>query len=66
MKYSLIALVAGLTLAGCATTYSSDPYASPGGAWSAQAECERNGGAWRAVHQMCEYQSPGFPMLPRR
>jgi hypothetical protein len=60
MKYIGIALVALGTLTGCATTYSGDPYASPG-AWSARAECERNNGVWREVHNMCEYQSPGFP-----
>ena len=60
MKSTLIALVAVVTFAGCATTYSGDPYASPG-PWTAQAECERNGGVWRAIHNMCEYQSPGFP-----
>jgi hypothetical protein len=64
MKYSAIALVAMLSLAGCATTSDFGGSASP--AWSDQAVCERNGGWWHASMNYCEYQSPGFPMLPRR
>jgi hypothetical protein len=45
-----------LLLAGCAEHMSAGS-ASP--AFSPPAECDRNGGVWRAAHNFCEYQSPG-------
>jgi hypothetical protein len=45
-----------LLLAGCAEQMSAGN-ASP--AFSPPAECDRNGGVWRATHNFCEYQSPG-------
>jgi len=49
------ALIAAMLLAGCSTSGTS-PSASP--AFTPQAECERNGGWWRAEMNFCEYQSP--------
>jgi hypothetical protein len=55
MRYIAITFLALLPLlAGCAGVGGS---ASP--AFSDEAQCERNGGARRAAHNMCEYQSPG-------
>ena len=57
MSYIGIALVALLPLvAGCAGHMSSAGSASP--AFTPQAECDRNGGVWRAAHNFCEHQSP--------
>jgi hypothetical protein len=53
------ALIAVTLLAGC-STYGASPSAAP--AFTPQAECERNGGWWRAQMNFCEYQSPGFPL----
>ncbi|MBM3220686.1 MAG: hypothetical protein FJZ38_18780 [Candidatus Rokubacteria bacterium] len=47
-----------LLLAGCAGAIAPGDNVYPA-AFSEEAQCERNGGAWRAVHGMCEYQSPG-------
>jgi hypothetical protein len=56
-------LIAVMLLAGC-STYGTSPSASP--AFTPQAECERNGGWWRAEMNFCEYQSPEPPQPPRR
>ena len=57
-------LIAVMLLAGC-STYGTSPSASP--AFTPQAECERNGGWWRAEMNFCEYQSPEpRPEPPRR
>jgi hypothetical protein len=53
-------LLGGLTLAGCGSTVQNYPAASP--PFTPQAECERNGGWWRASMGSCEYQSPGLPV----
>jgi len=54
-RMSGAALIAVMLLAGCSTDGTS-PSASP--AFTPQAECERNGGWWRAEMNFCEYQSP--------
>ena len=54
MRYIGVAMLVLPLLAGCAM-HAGDASI----AFSDQAQCERNGGAWRAVHNMCEYQSPG-------
>jgi hypothetical protein len=61
LKAAHRALVAGLALAiaGCASTQSPAPSASPG--MTAQRECERRGGVWRAALNICEFLSPGLP-----
>jgi hypothetical protein len=49
-----------LALGGCATAVDGYPAAS--GAFTPQAECERNGGWRRPSMDFCEYQSPGLPL----
>jgi len=56
------AWLGALLLAGC----SSAGYASP--AFTPQAECERNGGWWRAEmgqQAFCEYEAPPTAPFPR-
>jgi len=57
-KLASIAVAVSLTAAGCVSSQSA-PAASP--RMSAQIECERGGGVWRAALNFCEYQSPGIP-----
>jgi hypothetical protein len=57
--FGTLILLGALALGGCASALGTEPSASP--AFSPQAECERNGGWWRASMNFCEYQSPGFP-----
>jgi hypothetical protein len=59
----ITALLAGLVLAGCSSAITSGS-ASP--AFTPQAECERNGGWWRAEQNFCEYQAPEAPPRPAR
>jgi hypothetical protein len=54
-----IVLFGALALAGCSSATTTSPSASP--ASSAQVECERNGGAWRAALGFCEYEAPRWP-----
>jgi hypothetical protein len=46
---------------GCASTETVTPAASPA---TAQADCERTGGVWRAPLNFCEYTAPEGPMTP--
>jgi hypothetical protein len=55
-----IVLLGALTVGGCTSAVGTEPSASP--AFTPQAECERNGGWWRASMGFCEYQSPGLPI----
>jgi hypothetical protein len=52
----IAALLGALVLGGCASGVDTSPSASP--ALTRAAECERNGGWWRASMEFCEYQAP--------
>jgi hypothetical protein len=53
--------VSMLAAAGCASTDSGAPAASPS---TAQVDCERTGGVWRAALNFCEYPAPESPTTP--
>jgi hypothetical protein len=62
MKQLLVMLLvvgAMATIGGCASSRYDDPAASP--SRTTAAECERNGGVWRAALNFCEYQAPESP-----
>jgi hypothetical protein len=61
-SFGVFALLGALLLGGCASAIDDAPAASP--AFTPQAECERNGGWWRASMNFCEYQAPD--QLPLR
>jgi hypothetical protein len=50
-----------LAAVGCASTDSVMPAASSS---TAQADCERTGGMWRAALNYCEYTAPESPTTP--
>ena len=56
-RLEVAAIVGALMLAGCSSAAAS---ASP--AFTPQAECERNGGWWRAEMNFCEYEAPPTPV----
>jgi hypothetical protein len=58
--FGTMILLGALAVGGCASFVDTEPSASP--AFTPQAECERNGGWWRASMNFCEYQSPGLPL----
>jgi hypothetical protein len=59
MTTTILVILGVLTLfAGCGALPYADSYgASP--EMSAESECERTGGVWRAIPAVCEY--PGKP-----
>ena len=57
---SLLA-VSMLAAVGCASTDSVTPAASPS---TAQVDCERTRGVWRAALNFCEYTAPESPTTP--
>ena len=57
---SLLAL-SMVAAVGCASTDSVTPAASPS---TAQVDCERTGGVWRAALNFCEYTAPESPTTP--
>jgi len=54
-----VMLFGAFALAGCSSAATSSPSAAP--AYDPQAECERNGGVWRAPLSFCEYPAPRSP-----
>ena len=54
----IAALLGALVLGGCASAADMGS-ASP--AFTPAAECERNGGWWRASMGFCEYEAPEPP-----
>jgi hypothetical protein len=66
MKQRFITVVViGVTalVSGCASADYNGSAASP--SMRAAADCERNGGVWRAALNFCEYQAPESPRPPR-
>jgi hypothetical protein len=62
-EVGIAALLGTLVLGGCASGVGSPPSASP--AFTPAAECERNGGWWRASMGVCEYEAPEQTPLRR-
>jgi hypothetical protein len=60
-RLEIAALLGALVLGGCSAAATSES-ASP--AFTAQAECERNGGWWRAEMNYCEYEAPSPAPFP--
>jgi hypothetical protein len=59
----LLVIGAMAAIGGCASRTYDGAAASPSP--TAIADCERNGGVWRAALNFCEYQAPEAPRPPR-
>ena len=59
----LLVIGAMAAIGGCASNTYDGSAASP--STTAIADCERNGGVWRAALNFCEYQAPEAPRPPR-
>jgi hypothetical protein len=63
-RFVPLVIIGVMAISGCTPASHNGSSASP--PTSAAAECERNGGVWRAVLNFCEYQAPESPPTPPR